>query len=72
MNIVEISHILGNDKDIKIIMIDGKWHSFSDKNNKNKRDKALMLAAYKKSIAANMDLSGQQKAALMNRNITDL
>jgi len=69
---ITISHIEGNDIDVVIEMIDGKWHSYTDKNNKGRKDKALMLAAYKKAIAANSSLSGQQKAALMNRNVTDL
>ena len=65
--------ILGNDKDVVIETVNKKWHMYFDKNNKKGvRDKALMLAAYKKAIAANPDLSGQEKAALMNRNVTDL
>lgn len=71
-SITLISNILGNNKDIVIEMIDGKWHRISDKNSKNKRDKALMLAVYKKAIGANKELSGQQKAQLMNRNVTDM
>jgi len=71
MNILD--HLEGNDPDIKIEVTNGgKWHSYSDKTNKGKKDKALMLAVYKKAIAANKELSGQQKAALMNRNVTDL
>jgi len=67
-----IKNILGNTKDVEILMINGKWHSYTDKNNKGVKDKALMLAAYKKAIGANTELSGQEKAALMNRNVTDL
>jgi len=68
-----ITSISGNSKDVKIEMVNGKWHKYFDNNNKKgKRDKALMLVAYKKAISANPDLSGQQKASLMNRNVTDM
>jgi len=73
MNITIITGIEGNDPDVKIESHDGKWHMYFDKNNKKgKRDKALMIAVYKKAIAANKDLTGQQKASMMNRNVTDL
>jgi len=70
----EISNILGEDSDVRIKTVNGKWHSYQDKTTKGKqiRDKARMLAIYKKAIGTNPDLSGQEKAALMNRNVTDL
>jgi len=67
-----IRDIQGNDPDVIIEVVNGKWHRYTDKNNKGVKDKALMLAAYKKAIGSNNDLTGQQKAALMNRNVTDL
>lgn len=68
-------NIEGNPKDVEWIIDDKtkKVTLFFDKNHKGGvKDKALMLASYKKAIAANNSLSGQQKASLMNRNVTDL
>lgn len=70
---MKIINIQGNDKDVVIECQGEKWHKFFDKNHKGGvKDKALMLAAYKKAIAANKDLSPTVKATLMQVNVTDL
>jgi len=62
----------GEDPEVMIEVINSKWHSITDRQNKSKRDKALMLALYKRMIGRNTDLTGQQKASMMNRNVTDM
>jgi len=69
-----ISNLEGNPSSLEIQMNEqGEWIAIKElPNGKFISNKGLMIAAYKRAITANDDLTGPEKAALINRNVTNL
>jgi len=67
-----IKHLIGNSPNI-VIEIDsnGKWIAIQElPNGKFFTNKGLIRAAYALAINANPDITGQEKAAYLQRDIT--